>query len=106
MDAKKVDVLAVFDELISFEERHAEYEPRANHEAREARDVVAELLDVVVELLPYVVSDTLEHCDGNKCRESWCIGCSGDEYAEESVAKANAASSKAYALLKRLGAPA
>lgn len=41
-----VDVLAVMDELIDFEERHAEYEPRQNHEAREARAAVAELIDI------------------------------------------------------------
>lgn len=40
-----VDVLAVMDELIDFEERHAEYEPRQNHEAREARAAVAELIE-------------------------------------------------------------
>ncbi|RXY82305.1 hypothetical protein DD607_36320, partial [Salmonella sp. 3DZ2-4SM] len=28
-----------------FEERHAEYEPRQNHEAREARAAVAELIE-------------------------------------------------------------
>ena len=46
-----VDVLAVMDELIDFEERHAEYEPRQNHEAREARAAVAELIEKVEELL-------------------------------------------------------
>ncbi|AWB79597.1 TPA: hypothetical protein UL939_000553 [Stenotrophomonas maltophilia] len=40
-----VDALAVMDELIDFEERHAEYEPRQNHEAREARAAVAELIE-------------------------------------------------------------
>lgn len=43
--AMAVDVLAVMDELIDFEERHAEYEPRRNHEAREARAAVAELIE-------------------------------------------------------------
>jgi hypothetical protein len=54
MDAKKVDVLGVFDELISFEERHAEYEPRANHEAREARDAMAELIAEMRRYLPVI----------------------------------------------------
>lgn len=40
-----VDVLTVIDDLIDFEERHAEYERRANHEAREARAAVAELIE-------------------------------------------------------------
>lgn len=39
----RVDVLSVMDELIDFEERHSEYEPRQNHEAREARAAVAEV---------------------------------------------------------------
>lgn len=55
MDAKKVDVLAVLDELISFEERHSEYEPRANHEAREVRAVVAELISEMQRYLPVIV---------------------------------------------------
>jgi hypothetical protein len=45
MSAQTVDVLAVIDELVSFEERNSEYEPRANHEAREARAAVAELIE-------------------------------------------------------------
>lgn len=39
-----IDALAVFAELIDFEERHAEYERRANYEAREARAAFAELV--------------------------------------------------------------
>lgn len=66
-------------------------------------EAMAKLIESLRDVLPYVVSDTLEHCDGNKCRESWCIGCCGEEYATEYVAKANAASFKAYALLKSIG---
>lgn len=40
-----VEVLEVMDELIDFEERHAEYEPRQNHEAREARVAFAGLIE-------------------------------------------------------------
>ena len=40
-----VDVREVLAELLSFEERHAEYEPRANHEGREAIAAVAELIE-------------------------------------------------------------
>lgn len=47
-----VDALAVVDELIDFEERHAEYEPRQNHEAREARAAVAELIEKGEAMLP------------------------------------------------------
>lgn len=42
-----VDVREVLAELLSFEERHAEYEPRANHEGREAIAAVAELIEAV-----------------------------------------------------------
>ena len=104
MDAKKVDVL---DLIRKFQRSYMV--AGLNEEAKDMAyifEATSDLLSSLNDLLPYVVSGTLEHCDGNKCRESWCIGCSGDEYAEESVAKANAASSKAYALLKRLGAPA
>lgn len=52
-----VDVLAVMDELIDFEERHAEYEPRQNHEAREARAAVAELIQIAMEFSDYVAVD-------------------------------------------------
>ncbi|WP_165710895.1 hypothetical protein [Stenotrophomonas maltophilia] len=50
-----VDVLAVMDELIDFEERHAEYEPRQNHEAREARAAVAELIEYTSLLVAQLV---------------------------------------------------
>lgn len=52
-----VDVLAVMDELIDFEERHAEYEPRQNHEAREARTAFAELIQIATEFSDYVAVD-------------------------------------------------
>ena len=57
-----------------------------------ARVVAAapELLEALRSVLPYVVTDVLEHCDGNKCREPWCAGCCGDEGAEAAVADANA----------------
>jgi len=42
---EQIDVLAVIDDLVSFEERMAEAEPRANHEAREALAAVAELIE-------------------------------------------------------------
>ncbi|WP_372483806.1 hypothetical protein AB9H29_12210 [Stenotrophomonas sepilia] len=51
------DALAVMDELIDFEERHAEYEPRQNHEAREARAAFAELIQIATEFSDYVAVD-------------------------------------------------
>jgi hypothetical protein len=60
---------------------------------------VAGLVDALKAVAPYVVSEVLEHCNGNKCREQWCAGCMGDEHAEASVEKAREASSKLYAAL-------
>lgn len=98
-DTQKVDVLSLLDEVI-----HDRQFSETVNELITARAAVAELIEVMRDILPYVVSDTLEHCGGNKCRESWCIGCCGEEYATESVAKANACSHKAYGLLQRIGA--
>lgn len=42
---RRIDVLAVMDDLIDFEERHAEYERRVNYEARDARIAMAEVID-------------------------------------------------------------
>jgi hypothetical protein len=60
-----------------------------------------ELLEALKAVLPYVVSETLEHCDGNKCREQWCIGCSGEDEATAAVDKARAASFNAYAAIAK-----
>jgi transcriptional regulator of nitric oxide reductase len=48
-----VDVLAVLDELIDFEERHAEAEPRQNHEARQARAAIAEQQEILRRLVAW-----------------------------------------------------
>lgn len=39
-----MSVLDILEELLDFEERHAEYERRENHEARAALTALAELL--------------------------------------------------------------
>src|SRR5690606_30577236 len=59
-----------------------------------------QLAEALRGVLPFVVSDVLEHCDGNKCREQWCAGCMGDEYAAEQVEMARAAAQEARALLR------
>ncbi|WP_458788909.1 hypothetical protein [Dyella jiangningensis] len=100
-ETKKVDVLYM---IRKFERTYMV--AGLNDEASDMAIIhttVSELIESLNAVLPYVVSDMLEHCNGNKCRESWCIGCSGEEYATDSVAKANAATTKAYALLARVG---
>lgn len=42
-----VDVLAVMDELIDFDERHPVYEPQAKHKAHAARAAVAGLIEAI-----------------------------------------------------------
>ena|SRR5690606_8521895 len=68
------------------------------HDEAEAR--AERLAEALRGVLPFVVSDVLEHCDGNKCREQWCAGCMGDEYAAEQVEMARAAAQEARALLR------
>ena len=46
-----VAVLAVMAKLISFKEQLAEYEPRANHEGREAIVAMAELIEVLGDIV-------------------------------------------------------
>ena len=57
------------------------------------------LAEALRDVMPFVVTDVLEHCDGNKCREQWCAGCSGDDEASEAVARSAKAAGVAYALL-------
>ncbi|PJL41038.1 hypothetical protein B9Y78_07995 [Stenotrophomonas maltophilia] len=77
-----VDVLAVVDELIDFEERHAEYEPRQNHEAREARAAVAELIE------------RIEAALRGEC-QYFVLGTDGIQIREVRITKANLDSLKA-----------
>lgn len=50
--------------------------------------IADQLAGALRNVLPFVVTDVLEHCDGNKCRESWCAGCMGEEDAAANVKKA------------------
>jgi hypothetical protein len=60
---------------------------------------VAEMIEAAKGVLPFVVYQVLEHCNGNKCRDSWCAGCSGDEEAEQAVDEANRNSTRLYTAL-------
>jgi hypothetical protein len=44
--------------------------------------------DVLQKLPQFVVTETVESCNGNKCRERWCCGCSGEDEATLAVAEA------------------
>lgn len=60
-----------------------------------------ELLEVLDSILSYVVTDVVESCHGNKCREVWCAGCFGDEYAEKHVAESNELLNRARAAIAK-----
>lgn len=62
-------------------------------DAREAELAAenARLREALRNLTPWCVTDVLEHCDGNKCRELWCAGCFGEDQAEANVVRAREA---------------
>lgn len=60
-----------------------------------------DLLEVLDSILPYVVADVVESCHGSKCREVWCAGCFGDEYAEKHVAESNELLKRARAAIAK-----
>jgi predicted RNase H-like nuclease (RuvC/YqgF family) len=53
-------------------------------EAREQRDRLAEALE---NCLPHIATEVIEHCDGKKCKEIWCAGCSGEQEAKRAAEK-------------------
>jgi hypothetical protein len=73
--------------------------PLYTYQAALRSPAVAGLVEAAKAVAPYVASEVLEHCNGNKCREPWCAGCMGEEHAEASVEKARDASSKLFAAL-------
>ena len=66
-----------------------------------------ELLEELNKLTSFVVTEVVDSCNGNKCRESWCAGCFGEEVAEQTVREAREAMDAARAAIaKATGEPA
>lgn len=66
-----------------------------------------ELLEALNKLTSFVVTDVVESCNGNKCREPWCAGCFGEEVAEQTIREAQEALDAARAAIaKATGEPA
>ena len=66
----------------------------------------SELEAVIAELTCYVVTEVVETCNGNKCREPWCAGCFGEEVAEQTVREAREALDAARAAIAKAGGAA
>ena len=58
-----------------------------------------DLLKALNAVLSYMVWDTLESCNGNKCRNAWCEGCFGEESAQKTIEESRAAYAKARAAI-------
>lgn len=85
----KPGVLDVIDELIDFEEGHAEYERRANYFAREARTAIEGLANALDDL-----SATADIAPERNCScfiSSPCTDCIEWDGLRESLATARAA---------------
>ena len=61
----------------------------------------AELLEALNKMTSFVVTDVVESCNGNKCREPWCAGCFGEECAEQTVRDARDALAYARAAIAK-----
>ncbi|WP_447896786.1 hypothetical protein [Stenotrophomonas acidaminiphila] len=81
-----------------------------NRKAENAARLIAaapELLEALNKLTSFVVTDVVESCNGNKCREPWCAGCFGEEVAEQTIREAQEALDAARAAIaKATGEPA
>ena len=60
-----------------------------------------ELLEALTKLTSFVVTDVVDSCNGNKCREPWCAGCFGEEVAEQTVREAREALDAARAAIAK-----
>lgn len=60
-----------------------------------------ELLEALNRLTSFVVTEVVESCNGNKCRELWCEGCFGEETAERTVNEARDALTNARAVIEK-----
>lgn len=70
------------------------------------RAAAPELLEALTKLTSFVVTDVVESCNGNKCREPWCAGCFGEEVAEQTVREAREALDAARAAIAKAGGAA
>lgn len=93
MDAMKFDVLDMIREPDNY----------TSAERAQAAEAIAELLEAMSKLTSFVVTEVVESCNGNKCRESWCAGCFGEDVAEQAVREAREALDAARAALARFG---
>ena len=57
------------------------------------------LAEALRALLPFVATQAVG-CHGDKCRESWCYSCSGEEEADEAAERGREACHAARALLR------
>lgn len=71
-------------------------------ERAQAAEAIAELLAAMNKLTSFVVTEVVESCNGNKCREPWCAGCFGEDVAEQAVREAREALDAARAALYRI----
>lgn len=60
----------------------------------------AELLEALKEIMPFTATAAIG-CHGEKCRESWCHSCNGEEEAEAAAQKGCDAWAKARAAIAR-----
>lgn len=60
-----------------------------------------ELLEALNKLTSFVVTEVVDSCNGNKCRELWCAGCFGEEVAEQTVREAREAMDAARAAIAK-----
>lgn len=72
-------------------------------ERAKGAEAVAELLAAMNKLTSFVVTEVVESCNGNKCREPWCAGCFGEDVGEQAVREAREALDAARAALARFG---
>lgn len=73
-----------------------------DHAAADAALIAAapDLLEALKAVLPFVATDVVESCNGNKCREPWCAGCFGEDEAQASVDRAMLAYRAGHAAIK------
>jgi hypothetical protein len=66
-------------------------------------EVVRELAEMLSDFSKYIPFTTIE-CNGNKCREPWCISCCGEEDAEIGLEQCHKDMESLRLLLKKASA--